>query len=68
MRSSDIRDNLQLQIAQLSEQLSALRTDLQSLDEQQHQNTSNPPAHGTTERHQFDQNGDAIYIGDLVLF
>ena len=69
MRSADTKENIQQQIDILTERLDALRADLNTLVEHQQQQES-PVGNnrGTNKRHQFDQNGTAIYVGDTVLF
>ena len=70
MRSSDKKISIQQQIDELTKQLKTLQADLDNLvDEEQHRN--GPEFQSPVlrqERHQFDQDGNEIYVHDIVLF
>ena len=70
MQSSDQKISIQQQINALTEQLQLLQTDFNNLVEQeQHQdNTGFLSVEPRSERHQFDQDGNAIYAHDIVSF
>ena len=64
MRSNDQKRDIQRRIDELTALLNELQTDLNNITDSDNTTTSNRGS----EPHQFDQNGDAIYIGDIVLF
>ena len=70
MRSSDQKIAIQQQIDDLTEQLKFLQADLNSLveQEQQHSNDEFLAVEPRSGRHQFDQDGNAIYANDIVSF
>lgn len=62
MWSNGPRRNIQLQIDELSDQLNTLCVDLQNLSKQREEHTLLDQC-GPNERHQFDQNGNTMYVG-----
>ena len=70
MRTSDRKISIQRQIDHLTAQLKLLQADLNSLVEQeQRRGVPESLSPGPRlERHQFDQDGNEIYVRDTVLF
>ena len=65
------KENLQQQIDELTAQLQNLQAQLDDLPEDQQQpthHTANRSASETQRRYQYDQDGQSIFVQDIVLF